>query len=68
MRRHLLWASVIGVLAAYLSGCAVMATVPPGEVERWRAVGSVAKLPSSLADEGRSVKGLLALPLPAWTL
>ncbi len=39
-----------------------------GEVERWRAVGSVAKLPSSLADEGRSVKGLLALPLPAWTL
>jgi len=32
MRRHLLWASVIGVLVAYLSGCAVMATVPPGEV------------------------------------
>ena len=31
MRRHLLWASVIGVLVAYLSGCAVMATVP-GEV------------------------------------
>src|SRR5256885_10780372 len=32
MRRHLLWASLIGVLVAYLSGCAVMATVPPGEV------------------------------------
>src|SRR6266404_85417 len=32
MRRHLLWASVIGVLVAYLSGCAVMATVPPGGV------------------------------------
>jgi len=39
-----------------------------GEIERLRAVGSVAKLPSSLPDEGRSVKGLLALPLPAWTL
>src|SRR5947208_15558252 len=32
MRRHLLWASLIGLLVAYLSGCAVMATVPPGEV------------------------------------
>ena len=26
MKRHLLWASVIGVLVAYLSGCAVTAT------------------------------------------
>ncbi len=32
MRRHPLWASLIGVLVAYLSGCAVMATVPSGEV------------------------------------
>jgi len=32
MKRHLLWVSAVGVLVAYLSGCAVMATVPPGEV------------------------------------
>ena len=32
MKRHLLWARPIGVLVAYLGGCAVMATVPPGEV------------------------------------
>ena len=32
MKRHLLWAALIGVLVAYLSGCAVMATVPPGGV------------------------------------
>ena len=32
MKRHLLWASLIGLLVAYLSGCAVTASVPPGEV------------------------------------
>ena len=32
MRRHLLRASLVGLLVAYLSGCAVTATVPPGEV------------------------------------
>ena len=32
MRRHLLWASLMGLLVTYLSGCAVTATVPSGEV------------------------------------
>jgi hypothetical protein len=39
-----------------------------GEIERLGAADSVSKLPSPLADEGPSVKGLLALPVPAWTL
>jgi hypothetical protein len=39
-----------------------------GEIERLRAAGSASKLPSSLADEGPSVKGLLALPVRAWML